>query len=181
MKKTCIMSLISVMVILAAGCGSSSNLPAISPKTVNFPVVNEIGQSVGDVVTFGWENPDGTTQTWQPQKKTLVAFWIYGCASCLPEIQAVDEFSRESKLDILVINMNRVKDLPLLNDMINQLEEPLTVGMILDPSSDLGRKFGVATVPDAMVIDESGKIMSRQKGRIDLDVLRELENKSEVK
>lgn len=169
------------MIIAAlVGCGGSS-LPVIRPESVNFPVLSAVGDKVGDVYSFSWLNPNGTTGTWNPAKKTLVAFWVYGCASCLPEITAVEEFSKKTKLDIIVVNLNRTKDVPLLVDMINQLEEPLTVTMILDPGSDLGRLFGVSTVPDAIIVDENGKILARQKARIDLDTLVKLEESVEVK
>lgn len=169
-----------MVVVILAGCGGSS-LPVIRPESVNFPVLSAVGDKIGDVYSFSWLNPNGTTGTWKPERKTLVAFWIYGCASCLPEISAVEEFSKQTKLDIMVVNLNRTKDVPLLADMVGQMEEPLTVTMILDPGSDIGRLFGVSTVPDAMIVDENGKILARQKARIDLDTLVKLEESVEVK
>ena len=179
MKKTCINGLIAITILLA-GCGGYS-LPVISPQSVNFPVVSAIGDQIGEVYGFSWQNPDKTTESWKPANKTLLVFWIYGCSQCLPEIVAVDEFAKNSKLDVVVVNMNKIKDLPLLTDMVAQLDEPLTVKMVLDPTSDLGRMYGVSTVPDAMIVDGSGKILVRQKARIDMDTLLEMEKKSEVK
>lgn len=177
MKKICI-TMMTIAVL--AGCGGS-NLPLIRPESVNLPVLSEVGEKIGDIYGFSWLNPNGTTGSWRPEKKTLLAFWIYGCASCLPEITAVEEFSKQTKLDIMVINLNRTKDIPLLADMLGQLEEPLTVTMVLDPGSDIGRLYGVSTVPDAMIVDENGKILARQKARIDLDTLLKLEKSTEVK
>ena len=179
MKKICIKSIIAITFLLA-GCGGSS-LPAISPQSVNFPVVSNIGDQVGEVYGFSWQNPDGTTESWKPANKTLLVFWIYGCSQCLPEIVAADEFARNSKLDVVVVNMNKIKDLTLLSDMVAQLDEPLTVKMVLDPTSELGHMYGVSTVPDAMIVDGSGKILVRQKARIDMDTLLEMERKSEAK
>jgi thiol-disulfide isomerase/thioredoxin len=183
MKKICIMSL--TIATILAGCGGSAvpsqKLPAISPTTVGMPVVNGIGDPIGEIFGFSWENPDGTTGSWKPARNTLVAFWVYGCAACLPEIQAVEEFSRTSKLEIVVVNLNRLKDINLVIEMLNSLKEPLTVQMVLDPTSDVGKLFGVQTVPDAMIVDAGGKILARKKGRVDLQTLLELEKKSEVR
>lgn len=167
-----------MILIFLAGCGER-NLPVVKPESVNFPILSAIGDKIGDVYSFSWLNPNGTTGVWKPQKKTLMAFWIYGCASCLPEITAIEEFSKQTKLDIVVVNLNRTKDIPLLSDMVNLLDEPLTVTMILDPGSDIGRLYGVSTVPDAMIIDVDGKILARQKARIDLDTLVMIEKRSE--
>ncbi|MBP7732610.1 MAG: TlpA family protein disulfide reductase [Caldisericia bacterium] len=175
MKKICITLM---LVVSFAGCGQN-NLPVVRPESVNFPVLSAIGDKISDVYSFSWLNPNGTTGTWKPTKKTLMSFWIYGCASCLPEITAIEEFSKQTKLDIVVVNLNKTKDIPLLSDMINQLDEPLTVTMILDPGSDISRLYGVSTVPDAMVIDGNGRILARQKARIDLDTLVMLEKRSE--
>lgn len=177
MKKNCIMM---ISMVILAGCGASS-LPLIQPQSVNFPVLSAIGDKIGDIHGFSWQNPNGTTESWKPEKNTLVAFWKYGCAACLPEITSIEEFSKETKLDILVVNLNSSKDIPLLSDMLGQLEEPLTVKMILDPGSDIGRLYGVSTVPDSMVVDAGGKILARQKARIDLDTLKKLEKIAEVK
>jgi hypothetical protein len=179
MKKTCISILISAT-LLIVGCGGST-LPAISPQSVNFPVVSAIGDKVGDSYGFSWLNPDNSTGSWKPANKTLLVFWIYGCSQCLPEIVAVEDFSKKSKLDIVVVNMNKIKDLPLLSDMVSQLDEPLTIKMVLDPTSELGGKYGVSTVPDAMIVDGYGKILVRQKARVDLDTLLEMEKKMEAK
>ncbi len=178
MKKTCIMSL--TLAIILTGCGGTG-LPAINPKTVDLPVVSAVGEKVGEAVTFSWENPDGTTETWKPERKTLLTFWVYGCSSCLPEFTAVQEFARQSKLDILVVNLNKVKDISLLAEMLTLLDEPPTVKIVLDPTSVVGKEFGVQTVPDAMIIDGNGRILVRQKARVDLQTLVEMEKESEVK
>lgn len=182
MKKICIMMMTLFMVV---GCGSTSQpqsrLPLVKPESVGYPVLSAIGDQIGEIYSFSWLNTNGTVETWKPEKKTLVAFWVYGCAACLPEITALEEFSKSTSLEILVVNLNRTKDIPLLADMLAQLEEPLTVKMILDPGSDIGRLYGVSTVPDAMIVDGSGKILARQKARIDLDTLKKLEKSVEVK
>lgn len=178
MKKTCITSLMIATIL--TGCGGTG-LPAISPKTVDLPVVSAVGEKFGEAVAFSWENPDGTTESWKPERKTLLTFWVYGCSACLPEFQAVQEFAKQSKLDILVVNLNKVKDLSLLAQMLTLLEEPPTVKIVLDPTSVVGKEFGVQTVPDAMIIDGNGKILVRQKARVDLKILMEMEKESEVK
>ncbi|HOO97439.1 MAG TPA: TlpA disulfide reductase family protein [Caldisericia bacterium] len=170
MKKLSVV--VIVVLLLIIGCSSASKLPAVSPIDINMSVLNGIGESYGDITTFTWENPDGTTGEFKPVENTLLVFWRYNCEVCTNEISAIQEYYKETGASIVLISMNDLDTIEYCIDCFDRKEA--TFPIVADPTQELTKYYDISTIPDSMVVDGNGKILARKKATLYREVLEKL-------
>jgi thiol-disulfide isomerase/thioredoxin len=105
-------------------------------------------------------------------KKVVVNFWSPWCGPCLPELAPLEEFqASHPELVVVAVAMPPAEDQDIAK-IIKQ--RGLHTLRIAKGSAELWDKFGLAGVPNTVIIDESGNVRVRHEGSIP-DVPRYLE------
>lgn len=147
------------MVILAASCSSSPNdlryvrvsgpMPAIVAPTLS-------GGRVGPADYAG--------------KVVVVNFWNQDCPPCRREMPLLQRESAHLRargvqvIGILYVGGNWPNDPKGARDFLGRLG--ISYPNVLDGSSQLARKFGIAGIPSTIVVDRSGRMRFRVLGRL---------------
>ncbi|MBV9609837.1 MAG: redoxin domain-containing protein [Acidobacteria bacterium] len=105
-------------------------------------------------------------------KKVILNFWSPWCGPCLPELAPLQQFQADhAELVVVAIAMPPAEDKDIAK-IVN--ERNLTTLRIGKGSAELWDKFGLAGVPNTVVIDEMGEVRIRHEGAL-ADVPRYLE------
>ena len=105
-------------------------------------------------------------------KKVVVNFWSPWCGPCLPELAPLQEFqAHHPELVVVAVAMPPAEDKDIAKIVT---ERSLSTLRIAKGPAELWDKFGMAGVPNTVVIDESGYVRIRHEGSIP-DVPRYLE------
>jgi peroxiredoxin len=87
-------------------------------------------------------------------EKTLVLFWNPGCGFCeqmLPDLKDLENSSSEEASKILLVSAGTEEANKAMG---------LRSSVVLDPQFAVGRAFGAAGTPSAVLVDEEGRIAS---------------------
>ena len=105
-------------------------------------------------------------------KKVVVNFWSPWCGPCLPELAPLQEFQqRHPELVVVAVAMPPAEDKDIAKIV---KERQLGTLRIAKGNAELWDEFGLAGVPNTVIIDESGNVRVRHEGSIP-DVPRYLE------
>jgi thiol-disulfide isomerase/thioredoxin len=111
-------------------------------------------------------------------KVVVVNFWNQDCPPCRTEMPLLQREAQRraasgvSVIGILFVGGNWPDDPDAARNFLARLG--VTYPNVLDPSSDLARRFGIAGIPSTIVVDRSGEMRFRVLGRLrpgDLDEL----------
>jgi peroxiredoxin len=87
-------------------------------------------------------------------EKTLVLFWNPGCGFCeqmLPNLKDLENSSSKEASKILVVSAGTGEANKAMG---------LSSPVVIDPQFAVGRAFGAAATPSAVLVDEEGGIVS---------------------
>ena len=130
---------------------------------------------VAPEVTFVSLTGEKITMTDLRGKVTLVNFWATDCVVCrkdMPELVRTYQTYRERGVVVVAVAMRYDPPNYVLR-YVEQEKLPFTVA--LDPLGELARAFGdVRATPTLVVVDKSGRILSRVVGEPDFPALHRL-------
>jgi thiol-disulfide isomerase/thioredoxin len=117
-------------------------------------------------------------------KVVVVNFWNQDCPPCrgeMPLLQSEAVRLRDKGVEVigaLYVGGNWPNDPQAAKEFLARLG--ITYPNVLDESSDLARRFGIAGIPSTIVVDRSGEMRFRVLGRLRAGDLDELLGKLEA-
>jgi thiol-disulfide isomerase/thioredoxin len=90
----------------------------------------------------------------------LINFWATWCAPCraeMPTLEALYQTYKDRGLEILAVSSDR-QGAPLVLPLMMQYR--LSFPVLLDPSGEVTRLYGVASLPTTYVLDRAGRLVS---------------------
>jgi len=156
-------ALFMTALMLAFACSSK---PEVDYARVSGPMPAISGQTL----TGEWVEPSD-----YKGKVVVVNFWNQDCPPCRTEMPLLQREARRSAgggvivIGILYVGGNWPNDPDAARSFLTRLG--VTYPNVLDPSSDLARRFGIAGIPSTTVVDRSGQMRFRVLGRLHDGVL----------
>ncbi|MGE0082284.1 MAG: TlpA family protein disulfide reductase [Thiohalomonadaceae bacterium] len=145
-------ALVLCILVLLAGCDASA--PPLKP---------------GDAApAFVLDTPQGRTVRLADLQGQVVAvrFWADWCPHCRNEMRALEPVYRRlhpQGLEILAVNVAQDREAVL------RFIKPLgiTYAALLDPDSEVARRYGVIGLPTTVFVDRAGKVRGKILGESD--------------
>jgi thiol-disulfide isomerase/thioredoxin len=154
------------VLMLAAACSSK---PGVSYVRLSGPMPAISGQTL----TGGRVEPSDYRH-----KVVVVNFWNQDCPPCRREMPLLQNESRRLEaqgvkvIGVLYVGGNWPNDPDAARDFLARLG--ITYLNVLDRSSQLAGRFGIAGIPSTIVADRSGQMRFRVLGRLHQGQLEEL-------
>lgn len=93
----------------------------------------------------------------------LVNFWATWCLECRPEMPALERLHRElAPQGLAVVGVNAREGVGAVRDYAR--EHGLSFALVLDPSGDIGRAYGVVGIPTTFLIGRDGRAVALAVG-----------------
>jgi cytochrome c biogenesis protein CcmG/thiol:disulfide interchange protein DsbE len=95
----------------------------------------------------------------------IINFWATWCIPCMQEMSAMKPMFEKYKaqgLQVVSISIDDSKTAPKVPAMVRQKGFPYLI--LLDPTKDVYRKFGISNVPELLIIDSKGNIVVHHQG-----------------
>ncbi len=95
----------------------------------------------------------------------LLCFWATWCKPCqdeLIEYQYIYNLFKENNYTMLGVSIDNEKTVSKVKPFIKTKKH--TFPVVLDPNSDVARKYFVTDVPTSVLIDRTGKIVYNHRG-----------------
>jgi peroxiredoxin len=100
-------------------------------------------------------------------KLVLLNFWATWCAPCLhemPSMQRLYQTFKDTEFALLAVAMDRQGE-EVARPFVDNLK--LTFPVLLDPTLDVGRQYGVRGLPTTYLIDPEGRLIGAAIGARD--------------
>ena len=103
-------------------------------------------------------------------KVVVVNFWNQDCPPCRQEMPLLEQEARRLHGDgvvvigVVYVGGNWPNDPQAARDFLDRLD--VTYSNVLDQSSELARKFGIAGIPSTIVVHRSGEMRFRVLGQL---------------
>ena len=100
----------------------------------------------------------------QRGKVVFLNIWATWCPPCRMEMPAMEELSKKLSGDDFVMLAVSEDDggAQLVRDFVKEFQ--LSFPVLVDPSGDVGRRFGVYGYPETFIIDREGRVVARYIG-----------------
>lgn len=95
-------------------------------------------------------------------RPVLLHFWATWCPPCRDELPGLLEFAAAGEISVLAVSLD-----PEWSDVRQFLEGPPPPSVVLALSEDASQDFGVATLPQTVLIDAAGFVRLRFAGERD--------------
>ncbi len=146
----------------------------LNSKEVNYDDFRKEGLSpikkIADAPDFILRNMDNKSVSLKDYRGKVVVlnFWATWCPPCRAEMPDLENLHKKTKdLDIVVLAV----DVGETRDTVEKFvkEENLTMEILLDIGSSVGRMYGANAIPATYIIDKEGKIIGGKIGAHDWD------------
>jgi thiol-disulfide isomerase/thioredoxin len=106
-------------------------------------------------------------------KVIVVSSWASWCPQCGGDITSLDRVASEFQdREVVFLAINRAENPTTAERYLNTIETPKHIRIILDPSDHFfATNLGYA-MPETIIYDENGAIISHQRGNLDTDGLK---------
>lgn len=95
----------------------------------------------------------------------LISFWATWCKPCVEELSEYEKIYKEFKnkgVNVLAVSIDNERTLSKVKPFVKANNYSFTV--LLDPNSDVARKFYVQSVPYTFIVDKKGNIVYSHLG-----------------
>jgi len=141
---------LATIMLMAAGAGAQTRLPAVMLKTID-------GQTI---------QTDTLSNNGRPLVISFFATWCKPCNRELTTISEVyDEWQEETGVRLVAVSIDQAQNTGKVKPLVDSHGWPYDV--LLDPNSDLKRALGIQTIPFVLLIDGQGNIVYRHNGYAD--------------
>ncbi|MCG8563833.1 MAG: TlpA family protein disulfide reductase [Desulfobacterales bacterium] len=154
MKKTLFLSLILSLLLLAGGCGSSSQIPQVGDAAPDFTLVDRQGKS--------W------TLSQLRGQVVFVNFWATWCPPCQKELPSMERLHAQMPGEGFKMLALLSNDKPELADFVVE-QKKLTFPVLPDDEGLAGLAYGVTGLPETFIIDKQGVIRHKVLGGAEWD------------
>jgi peroxiredoxin len=133
-----------------------------------FFTVNLYAQEWKIAPSFSLENLEGEVVTLEENLDSgavLISFWATWCKPCIEELPEIEKMYREFKekgLKVFAISTDGEKTSAKVEPFAKSKKFSLTV--LLDPNSDVARKYYANNVPHTVLINSKGEIVFSHSG-----------------
>lgn len=103
----------------------------------------------------------------QKNKVVLLYFWSTTCRECihqLPEMQRIADAYAGKQASVVAINSDDEPSRARVSSFLKELD--VTLPQWLDPTGDIGKQYGLAVMPQAVLIDPTGIVRAIYPGQI---------------
>ncbi|MGE8204604.1 peroxiredoxin family protein [Heyndrickxia sp. NPDC080065] len=112
-------------------------------------------------------------------KKVILNFWATWCPPCraeMPHMQSFYEKNKSKGIEVVAINLtSNEKSLQKVQKVKDFVKEyKLTFPILLDEVGMIGAQYQVFTIPTSYILDEEGKILKKQIGPMDEEMMEKL-------
>jgi thiol-disulfide isomerase/thioredoxin len=103
-------------------------------------------------------------------KVVVVNFWNQDCPPCRQEMPLLEQEARRLNgagvvvIGVVYVGGNWPNDPEAARDFLDRLD--ITYPNLVDESSELARRFGIAGIPSSVVADREGKMRFRVLGKL---------------
>jgi thiol-disulfide isomerase/thioredoxin len=105
-------------------------------------------------------------------KVVMVNFWATWCPPCraeMPSIEQLYQSLKASKLEVFGINQGESAE--KIAAKMGMFSPPPTFPILLDPSREVGKYFGVEDLPLTLIFNKKGQLVGRADGARDFNSL----------
>lgn len=178
-RRTLRLAIAAAAIIMLAGALWYANQPAVAPDAPDIPAAESaipIGAEVGmRAADFTVPRYDG--RVWRLSdhrgKVVVVNFWATWCGPCVKELPFFDRLSAAYGQDVAVVAIH--SDLVTEDVPAWLASRSYTLPFALDETGDVIRAFGgSAMLPQTVIIDRQGVIVSNRVGSVDYAALEAL-------
>lgn len=134
-----------------------------------FVSVNIFSQETGRTApSFSLENLNGEfveLKDFTSKGPVLISFWATWCKPCVEELSEYNKIFNEYKskgVNVLAISIDNERTLSKVKPFVKANNYSFTV--LLDPNSDVARKYYVQSVPYTFIVDKKGNIVYSHLG-----------------
>ena len=178
-----ILVLVSFLLALLAGCGSSR---VMQPTTAAGPAVIAVESQlletdsnprlqVGDPAPdFAYTLADGSTHTLRDLRgqKVLVNFWATWCAPCEVEMPDLERAAQQlGDTGLVVLAVNHSEQVDVIEPFAQKLG--VTFPLIANPDRDIIQGFAVINLPTSYFIDTDGIVSYKHIGLMNFDFIKQ--------
>jgi peroxiredoxin len=120
-------------------------------------------QPAPDFSLMGLDGRTVTLSEFKGQKKVVVSFWSSSSLPCRRELASLRSmYKRQDELGFAILTVNVDTDARAAERYAKEQQLPFSV--LLDPSRQAARAFGVEVVPSLFVIDKRGIVAYSTRG-----------------
>jgi len=169
-------ALIAVVLSQGAAGDAPSSVPATAP-TITGDSLPTFTDTIGDVakglvapVVQGRDYQGDPVEIAPNGRPTLVIFAAHWCSYCQQEIPIIQDWidAGRAPADVDLVSVSTAIDpkAPNYPPEAWLAREGWTVPIVVDPTSTVGKAYGLSSYPFFVVLDGSGKVFTRFAGKI---------------
>lgn len=167
-----------------AASAAPSSVPATEP-TITGDALPTFTDTIGDVakglvapVVQGRDDQGNPVEIAPNGKPTMVLFAAHWCSHCqreIPLIQAwIDAGRAPTDVDLVSVSTAIDPSAPNYPPQAWLAREGWTVPVIVDPTSTVGKAYGLSSYPFFVILDGTGKVFARLSGEIPVSDLEKI-------
>ena len=106
----------------------------------------------------------------------LLNFWATWCLPCVVEMPHIQRLHEEMGDSIRIVGVNQQESPADVRDFLR--DSGLTFTFVLDPKDEIGRLYGIESIPVSVFIDAEGMIAQRHESSLDYETFLESARKA---
>lgn len=173
MKKSIVIGVIFVVIIVGAGVILSKTNNETPPKTQEVelePIENADSMPVG--ISLKDYSGNSVSLADYIGKPLVVNSWAIWCPFCVEELKDFAKVQKELGDDIIFIAINRAESRDRAKNFTDNLGVTDDFVFLLDSRDAFYRKIGGFTMPETVFVDRLGNIRIYKRGVMDIEEIR---------
>ena len=96
----------------------------------------------------------------------ILTFWTTRCPFCLTQLRSLSQLANTHRDQVSVVAVNRQEIPVTVGSYLDLYLMPTDMGILLDPTDDVYRRYQAEAMPEIFFIDTTGVIRDHKRGEL---------------